>query len=142
MLGNGKNKTYRVRDITCKRMGSFFTIFAHATRMRIFCTLENGPKTVGRIAEEAEISNSNASQHLRLMRDRGAVVAERQGQSIYYRMADPRFFEAANLIREALAEQAEDRTHEVDYPVARRLAGAAQTDKKFLTGNHNQTTTN
>lgn len=105
---DGKSEMYRAREISCRRMGNFFTIFAHATRMRIFCALENGPKTVTRIAEEADITVPNASQHLRLMRDRGAVVTERRGQSIYYRMADQRFFAAANLIRDALGEQRED----------------------------------
>ncbi len=94
--------TDRDRHLDCVRMGDFFMIFAHATRMRIFCALQNGGKTVTRIAEESEISVSNASQHLRLMRDRGAVVSERQGQTVLYNIADPRFFAAANLIRDAL----------------------------------------
>lgn len=103
MPSNGKdNKAHQARDFACRRVGNFFTIFAHATRMRIFCALENGPQTVTRIADEAGISTSNASQHLRLMRDRGAVVTERRGQSVYYRMADRRFTQAANLVREAL----------------------------------------
>lgn len=96
--------TDRDRHLDCVRMGDFFMIFAHATRMRIFCALQNGGKTVSRIAEEAEISVSNASQHLRLMRDRGAVTSERQGQTVFYKMADNRFFEAANLIRDALED--------------------------------------
>ncbi|MGC9198663.1 MAG: ArsR/SmtB family transcription factor [Acidobacteriaceae bacterium] len=96
--------TDRDRHLDCVRMGDFFMIFAHATRMRIFCALQNGGKTVTRIAEEAEISVSNASQHLRLMRDRGAVTSERQGQTVFYKMADDRFFEAANMIRDALED--------------------------------------
>ncbi|MGA7157461.1 MAG: metalloregulator ArsR/SmtB family transcription factor [Acidobacteriaceae bacterium] len=91
--------------LDCARMGDFFMIFAHATRMRIFCALQNGSKTVTRIAEEADISVSNASQHLRLMRDRGAVVSVRHGQTVLYGVADPRFFMAANLIREALLDR-------------------------------------
>uniref|UniRef100_E6QHM4 HTH arsR-type domain-containing protein n=1 Tax=mine drainage metagenome TaxID=410659 RepID=E6QHM4_9ZZZZ len=103
MLGKGKdNEVHQARDFACRRMSNFFTIFAHATRMRIFCALENGPQTVTRIADEAGISTSNASQNLRLMRDRGAVVTERQGQSVYYRMADRRFMQAANIVCEAL----------------------------------------
>ena len=96
------------RHLDCVRMGDFFMIFAHATRMRIFCTLQNGGKTVTRIAEETEISISNASQHLRLMRDRGAVVSERRGQTVLYTISDPRFFDAANLIREALDDLRRD----------------------------------
>jgi len=86
-------------------MGAFFMILGHATRMRIFCALQNGSKSVPRIAEETEISISNASQHLRLMRDRGAVTSERQGQTVFYGIADLRFFQAASLIRDALDDR-------------------------------------
>ncbi len=97
--------THQDRHLDCIRMGDFFMILAHSTRMRIFCALQNGPRSVTRIAEEAEISVSNASQHLRLMRDRGAVISERQGQTVSYGIADQRFFQAANLIREALDDR-------------------------------------
>ncbi|MGC9293200.1 MAG: ArsR/SmtB family transcription factor [Acidobacteriaceae bacterium] len=128
---NSKNsKMYQARDFACRRMGNFFTIFAHATRMRIFCALENGPQTVTRIADEAGISTSNASQHLRLMRDRGAVVTERQGQSIYYRMADRRFTQAANLVREAL-EGLGSHEHTPYAAVAQEGAAAGPGNKKL-----------
>lgn len=99
------NNIHLDRHLDCNRMGDFFMILAHSTRMRIFCALQNGSKSVTRIAEEAEISISNASQHLRLMRDRGAVISERQGQTVFYGIADPRFFQAASLIRDALDDR-------------------------------------
>jgi DNA-binding transcriptional ArsR family regulator len=123
-------------------MGNFFMTFAHATRMRIFCALQNGSKTVTRIAEESEISVSNASQHLRLMRDRGAVVSERQGQTVFYQMADPRFFEAASLIREALDDRSKANEYNADPACAPEPVAAVPTDKELPTGNHIQTTTN
>lgn len=95
----------QTNDSYCDLLGGFFTIFAHATRMRIFCALQHGPKAVTDIAQYADISIANASQHLRLMRDRGAVVSDKQGQSVFYRIADQRFLRAASLIREALIEQ-------------------------------------
>ena len=97
--------TRQARHEDCIRMGDFFMILAHSTRMRIFCALQNGPKNVTGIAEEAEISISNASQHLRLMRDRGALISERRRQTVYYGVADPRFFQAASLIRKALDDR-------------------------------------
>ena len=57
-------------DASCELLGSFFAIFANATRMRIFCALHGGARTVTGIAEHSGISIPNASQHLRLMRDR------------------------------------------------------------------------
>jgi DNA-binding transcriptional ArsR family regulator len=96
---------------------------------------------VTRIAEEAEISVSNASQHLRLMRDRGAVTSERQGQTVSYGIADPRFFQAASLIREAL----DDRTNVTEcnrFAVCTQaLPEADQTVEVHSTENIHQPTT-
>ncbi len=94
-----------MNEASCELLGDFFETFAHGTRMRIFCALQREPKTVTEIANEAAVSIPNASQHLRLMRDRGAVIAEKKAQSVYYRIADQRFIEAAILIRSALSER-------------------------------------
>ena len=97
-------------DASCELLGGFFAILAHATRMRIFCALHGEPKTVTEIADYAGVSITNASQHLRLMRDRGAVLAEKRAQSVYYRIADQRFVEAVLLIRTTLLEEMQKST--------------------------------
>lgn len=97
--------SHAIDDKSCELLGGFCTIFAHATRMRIFCALQHGPKTVTEIADEAGVSITNASQHLRLMKDKGAVIAEKRAQNVLYHIADPRFLQAAILIREALRDR-------------------------------------
>ncbi len=92
-------------DSSCELLGDFFATFAHTTRMRILCALQDGPRAVTEIAEHAGITVPNASQHLRMMRERGAVIAEKQAQSVYYRIADPRILQAMLLIRQALWER-------------------------------------
>jgi ArsR family transcriptional regulator len=91
-------------DQRCERLGEFFGIFAHAARMKIFCCLQYGPRSVSQIARETGITLPNASQHLRLMREQGAVDRKRSGRSIYYHLADSRFIEAANMVADALAQ--------------------------------------
>ena len=105
-----------MNDASCELLGGFFAIFAHATRMRIFCALHGRPRTVTEIAADAGVSIANTSQHLRLMRDRGAVIAEKRAQSVYYRMADPRFVEAVMLIRETLLESLQRSTEQAAAP--------------------------
>jgi ArsR family transcriptional regulator len=107
-------------DASCDLLGGFFAIFAHATRMRIFCAVHQQPRTVTEIADYAGISITNASQHLRLMKDRGAVVAEKRGQSVYYQIADPRFVEAVMLIRDTLLDGLQRSTAEAAAPVRQR----------------------
>lgn len=94
----------RIEEAWCAMLGEFCTIFAHPTRMRLFCALQNGRQTVSEIAEHAGITLQNASQHLRLMRDKDALATQKEGQFVYYSVADPRFIEALRLIRDALTE--------------------------------------
>ncbi|MGC9158812.1 MAG: ArsR/SmtB family transcription factor [Terracidiphilus sp.] len=107
-------------DASCEQLGSFFTIFAHVTRIRILCALQQGPQTVTSIAAYAGLSVPNTSQHLRLMRDRGAVIAEKHAQNVYYRIADSRFAQAMDLIRQALIERMEQKMKTVSTAAPRR----------------------
>ncbi|MHB1767317.1 MAG: ArsR/SmtB family transcription factor [Phycisphaerae bacterium] len=88
----------------CERLGTFFGLFANPVRMKIFCCLQDGPHSVSQIAREAGITLANTSQHLRLMRQLGAVNYMRSGRSIYYHVADQRFIQAANMVADALDE--------------------------------------
>ncbi len=109
-----------MREASCELLGDFFATLAHTTRMRIFCALQREAKTVTEIADEAGVSITNASQHLRMMRDRGAVIAEKRAQSVYYRIADPRFVEAALLIREALSQRFRQNVEQASARAPRR----------------------
>jgi len=78
---------------------------ADGKRLRIMWFLGEGEKRVADIADHLGISTQNTSQHLRVMRDRGAVVARRKGNAVYYRVANPKFIQGARLIREGLIEE-------------------------------------
>jgi ArsR family transcriptional regulator len=88
----------------CLLLAEFFTVFGNATRLHIFCALQEGRKTVSELAECAGTTLQNVSQHLRLMREKGAVTMEKEGQYVYYTIADERFVQGARLIRDALAD--------------------------------------
>ncbi len=108
-----------LNDQACDLMGDFFTTFAHPTRMRILCALQQQPRTVSQIAAYAGIALPNASQHLRLMRDRGVVAARKQGQHVHYAVADPRFIEALMLIRGVVVDQMRSKARGVTTPARR-----------------------
>jgi ArsR family transcriptional regulator len=91
-------------ETECAILAEFFTTFGNPTRLRMFCALQDGQKTVSQLAEAAGVSLQNASQHLRLMRDKGVVVTHREGQFVYYAIIDERFVQGARMMREALLE--------------------------------------
>lgn len=88
---------------------SFCSIFASPIRLKIFFLLDAGEKSVGEIAEKLELSLPNLSQHLRIMRDLGAVRTKKSGRIVYYSNANPKFFEGSKLIQEGLIEELKKR---------------------------------
>ena len=99
---------------SCRLVAEFFSSLANPTRVSMFCAMREGKKTVSEIAEAANVTLQNASQHLRVMRDKGAVIAERDGQHVLYAIADQRLIEGSRLIRDVLAEQLQQRAGSVN----------------------------
>jgi len=62
---------------------------AHPHRLRMIALLLEAPHTVGELADACGIPSHAASEHLRLMRDRGLLEAERDGRRTYHRVAEP-----------------------------------------------------
>ena len=98
---------------SCKLVAEFFAVLGNPLRVSMFCGLRDGAKTVSELAEHAGVSLQNASQHLRLMRDKGAVTTEKRGQHVHYSIADMRLLEGCGLIRDVLAEQLQRRAGNV-----------------------------
>lgn len=60
-------------------------------RLMALCKLiENRELTVGELADAVNLSQSALSQHLAKMREEGLVAFRREGQTIWYRIADRR----------------------------------------------------
>jgi ArsR family transcriptional regulator len=72
---------------------------ANARRLEVLCALRGGELSVGRLSEQVKLSQSALSQHLARLRSDRIVAARRQGQSVFYSIADP----AALTVVEALA---------------------------------------
>lgn len=100
----GQRTEEHLDGASCKLMAEFFSVYANPTRMSIFCALRDGPLTVSELAEHTQASLQNVSQHLRVMRDKGAVVTEKAGQHVYYSLAHPKFVQGMRLIHDALVE--------------------------------------
>ena len=67
---------------------------ANERRLMVLCKLvETGEATVTALAEAVELSQSALSQHLAKLRAEGLVAFRRDGQTLWYRIADPRIEE-------------------------------------------------
>jgi ArsR family transcriptional regulator len=77
----------------------------HPVRLEILHDLRDGPKHVGQLARLLQQPQSTVSRHLSALRSAGIVLAEHQGQSVYYRIANHKLFKVCDLMRETLEEQ-------------------------------------
>lgn len=63
-------------------------VFANYRRVLILWTLVEREKSVSEIATAVKASLQSTSQHLHLMKDKGILQSHRDGQTIYYRIAN------------------------------------------------------
>ena len=78
---------------------------ADPRRILILYALKEKPINVSDLANEVDISQPAASRHLNILRERGMVSAQREGQSVVYTLADERIIQALDLLRAVLADQ-------------------------------------
>lgn len=62
---------------------------AHELRLTVLCLLLSGPMCVQEIMQATGAEQSNLSQHLAKMRMLGVVENEKNGQQVFYRIANP-----------------------------------------------------
>ena len=78
---------------------------ADPTRILILYALAEGARNVGELAEALRTPQPTVSRHLKVLRERGMVDAERLGPAVRYSLADRRLIEALDLLRAVLAAQ-------------------------------------
>ena len=60
--------------------------------------------SVTELAVALEISQSNLSQHLALMRQQGILTTRRKGLNVFYSLSNPKITQACDLMRQVLLE--------------------------------------
>ena len=83
----------------------FCKTLANPKRLMILALLGKGESNVGQIAEAIEAPLPNVSQHLAVLKSQNLVLTRKEGQTVYYRLADRRIIQACTLIRSVLLDQ-------------------------------------
>jgi ArsR family transcriptional regulator len=78
----------------------------NTTRFKMLAMLARGPRTVGELAEQLEISQSTASQHLLVLKNGQLVQKEKRGQFVYYALDVDYMVEGLKGITEILESKA------------------------------------
>ena len=77
---------------------------ADPKRILILYALSEKSLNVSELTDTLALPQPTVSRHLKMLRERGLVLARREGQSVYYEIADPRVIEALDLLRTVLAD--------------------------------------
>lgn len=73
---------------------------AHPLRLKILCVLGDKEVSVQEIVEHVGTSQSNISQHLAILRDKGVLTTRKNANKVYYRIGDPRTIKLVGMMRE------------------------------------------
>ena len=84
---------------------------ADPNRILILYELDKGPHNVSDLASTLEIPQPTVSRHLKILRERNMVNSERDGQSVFYSLADNRVIQALDLLRGMLADSLESQVN-------------------------------
>ncbi|MFU8773065.1 MAG: ArsR/SmtB family transcription factor [Anaerolineales bacterium] len=87
---------------------------ADPKRILMLYTLAERPSSVGDLANSVGLSQPATSRHLKLLRERGMVIATRIGPSVEYRLADVRLIQALDILRAALKDHLSHRAELAD----------------------------
>ena len=84
-------------------MAGRFAALADTTRLAIvYCLIRHGERNVTHLVRETGQTHPNVSKHLRHLREAGVVARRKEGQHVFYRLADPIAEQLCRLVCEAL----------------------------------------
>ena len=90
-------ETYEIHAEFCKTV-------AHPKRLIIIRALGKKEMTVGEFVDLLDLPIANVSQHLKALRDQDIVTTRKEGQKVYYSLAEPRLVEACEMISDIIVE--------------------------------------
>jgi DNA-binding transcriptional ArsR family regulator len=79
---------------------------AHPLRLKILCILGTGEVSVQDIVECVGTSQSNISQHLAILREKGVLRTRKDANRVYYRVGDERTLTLIGMMREVFCGRA------------------------------------
>jgi DNA-binding transcriptional ArsR family regulator len=73
---------------------------SHPLRLKILCVVGDQEVCVQDIVDAVGTSQSNISQHLGILRDKGVLQTRKDANRVYYRVADQRTLQLIVMMRE------------------------------------------
>jgi ArsR family transcriptional regulator len=94
-------------DDDIERASRSLKAMSHPLRLKILCTLGAQEVSVQDIVDQVGTSQSNISQHLAILRDKGILAARKDANRVYYRVSDGRTLRLIGMMREVFCQHPE-----------------------------------
>ncbi|MCW8901606.1 MAG: metalloregulator ArsR/SmtB family transcription factor [Gammaproteobacteria bacterium] len=88
------------QDDDIERASRSLKAMSHPLRLKILCTLGDQEISVQDIVEHVGTSQSNISQHLAILRDKGILFSRKDANRVYYKVGDTRTLRLIDMMRE------------------------------------------
>ena len=92
-------------DKDIERASRSLKAMSHPLRLKILCTLGDQEMSVQDIVERVGTSQSNVSQHLAILRDKGMLTSRKDANRVYYKVGDARTLQLICMMREVFCRQ-------------------------------------
>lgn len=95
-------------DPVFNRVAAYFRVLSEPMRLRIMHAVCQEEKTVSQIVEATGATQTNVSRHLSRMFQSGAFARRKDGNLVYYRVADPELVELCRSVCMRIAAEIDD----------------------------------
>ncbi len=87
------------QDEEIQRASRSLKAMSHPLRLKILCTLGEQEVSVQDIVGYVGTSQSNISQHLAILKDKGILVSRKDANRVFYRIVDRRMLNLIQMMR-------------------------------------------
>ncbi|MDQ1362934.1 MAG: hypothetical protein QG652_794 [Pseudomonadota bacterium] len=93
------------REEDIDRASRSLKAMSHPLRLKILCTLKDKEVSVQDIVDNVGTSQSNISQHLAILRDKGILASRKDANRVYYRVGDARTLALISMMQQVFCSQ-------------------------------------
>jgi DNA-binding transcriptional ArsR family regulator len=112
-------------DSVFDAVAAYFSVLSEPTRLKIMHAVCDAEQTVSQIVTATGATQTNVSRHLGLMYRHGVLARRREGNQIYYRVADDTMVELCRSVCNRIATTIDDKR-----PLRRQLLQLIPASKK------------
>ncbi|VAW64116.1 Transcriptional regulator, ArsR family [hydrothermal vent metagenome] len=105
MVVNFEETQLMTREEDIERASRSLKAMSHPLRLKILCTLRDQEVSVQDIVDNVGTSQSNISQHLAILRDKGILASRKDANRVFYRVGDARTLRLISMMQEVFCSQ-------------------------------------